>query len=149
MFEGALRELVGAVPILDFALQAPDHYGAQLGRFGRDAAGEALVVEQFQKRGEALLVAVVRGRGEEELVFEVGGQIRGSPGFVASRAAIIAPCRRVRRCGPRRRSGGRSRAGGRRTALGGNGLPEHAQRTLTLDKSIEVISRGKWVHGLA
>ena len=71
MFERAPRELVGAVPVLDFALEAADHDGAQLGGVRSDAAREALVVEQFQECGEALLIAVVRGGGEEELVFEV------------------------------------------------------------------------------
>jgi hypothetical protein len=48
VFERAPRELVGAVPVLDFALEAADHDGTELGGLGGDAAREALVVEQFE-----------------------------------------------------------------------------------------------------
>ena len=42
--------------------------------FGRqDVAGEALVVQQLEKRGERLRVAVMRRRGQEELVLEMRG----------------------------------------------------------------------------
>ena len=48
-------------------------------RSGGDAAGEALVVEQFEQGREALRVAVVRRGGQEELVLEVRGQQSGWP----------------------------------------------------------------------
>jgi hypothetical protein len=39
-----------------------------------NAAGEALVVQQFQQGGEALLVAVVGRGAEEQLMLKMGGQ---------------------------------------------------------------------------
>src|ERR1017187_8237577 len=130
VFERAPRELVGAVPVLDFALEAADHDGAELGGLGGDAARETLVVEQFQEGGKALFVAIVRCGGEEELVLEVladfaeglgalrvEGEVAGAAGggvvgFVDDEDVEVA------------------QAGAR--AIVGYGLPEHAQGVLAL-----------------
>ena len=53
---------------------------------GRDAAGEALVVEQLEQGREALGVAVVRRGGEEELVLEVRGERADRLACAASRS---------------------------------------------------------------
>ena len=67
-----LREPGRAVPLRrQLRLQAPHHDRVELLAVGRRAAGEPLVVEQFEQRREALRVAVVRRGGQEQLVLEV------------------------------------------------------------------------------
>src|ERR1017187_5003559 len=63
------------------------------GWFGSDAAGEALVVEQFQQSGEALLVAIVRGGREEELVFEMLANFAESLGSLRVEGEIASATR--------------------------------------------------------
>ena len=71
VFQDPAREFVGVVPILDFALQPPNHDGAKLSRVRIERSGEALPIQQFEKGCEAFFVAVVRRRREEQLVLEV------------------------------------------------------------------------------
>src|SRR5260370_32150390 len=71
MFQRPARELVGAVPILDFALETAHHDSAELRWLGRDAACESLVIQKLQQRRETLFISVVRSGGEEEFVLKV------------------------------------------------------------------------------
>ena len=114
---------------------------------GRDAAGEALVVEQFQQRGEALRVAVVRRGREEQLVLEVRRERADGLRCAASRWRT-GRARTGRRCAPRRRSAGRSGAGRSARRSAGSASRNRRSGRSRLRKSIEVIRRGKWVHGL-
>ena len=55
----------------DVSLEPADHDRAELlDAADRDAAGEALGVEDLQKGGEAVAMAVVGGRREEQAIFE-------------------------------------------------------------------------------
>ena len=130
MFERAPRELVGAVPVLDFALQAADHDGTKLGGLGGDAARETLVVEEFQEGGKALLVAIVWGGGEEELVFEVLSDFTESLGAlgVEGEVAGAAGCGVVGFVDDENVEITQARA----RALVGHGLAEHPQGVLAL-----------------
>ena len=93
-----LRKPGRAVPLRrQFRLHAPDHDRIELLAVGRRAAGEPLVVEQFEQRRKALRVAVVRRGREEQLVFKVrheqakglGPQrVRGVPAH-ARRGAVV------------------------------------------------------------
>jgi hypothetical protein len=72
----ALRELGGLVidQGADVSLEPADHDRAQLlDAADRDAAGEALGVEDLQEGREAVAVAVVGGRGEEQAILEARG----------------------------------------------------------------------------
>src|SRR5260370_10532084 len=67
MFQRPARELVGAVPILDFALETAHHDSAELRWLGRDAACESLVIQKLQQRRETLFISVVRSGGGEKV----------------------------------------------------------------------------------
>ncbi len=89
-----LRKPWRAVPLRrQFRLHAPDHDRIELLAVGGRAAGEPLVVEQFEQRRKALRVAVVRRGREEQLVFEVRGQ--QPKGLGPQRVGgVLAPARR-------------------------------------------------------
>ena len=77
------REHRVAVGVDDVALEATHHNPVQLLLVGQDRAGEALVIEQFEKRRERRLIAVVWRRSQEEPVSEVRGERPNQPGPLA------------------------------------------------------------------
>ena len=113
----------------------------------RHAAGEALRVEQLEQRGERLRCSRCAAWPRGTAGARSAGRACGSRRCAASRGRS-GPGRRGRSCGPRRRSAGRS-GGGRRGRRAGGPRGAAACARGRLSQSIDTISRGKCVNGLA
>ena len=61
-----------------------------------DTAGEAVWVEQLEKRGETARVAVVRGGGEEQAVLESAGEITDGTREVGLDLVVSCECKKSR-----------------------------------------------------
>ncbi len=83
LHQDALGELFDAERA-QIALEAAHHDGRQiLFAAHRDAAGEAVAIEDLEQGAEAVGVAVVRGGGEKEAVVEAGRELTDGAGDLA------------------------------------------------------------------
>ena len=143
-----LRKPGRAIPFRrQFRLQPPHHDRFELLAVGRRAAGEPLVVEQFEQGRKALRVAVVRRGREEQLVFKVRRQ--EAKGLGPHRVGgVLAPARWSTVVRLIHESAGRTFRG----KIGSSGPGRNSRNSRSgrsrLRKSMLVMSRGKWVHGL-
>jgi hypothetical protein len=79
--DAALGEVAGG-ELAQVALEAADHDLVEQALVGRDAAAEAVGVEDLEQGGEGVGVAVVRGGGEEEAVLEARAMLADGAGEV-------------------------------------------------------------------